>query len=53
MYKTTDYYAPECDRAVHWNDPELGIEWPLEGSPILSPKDAAAHCCRDAELFPG
>jgi len=53
IYKTTDYYAPECDRAVLWNDPALAIDWPLEGSPILSPKDAAAHCCRDAELFPG
>ena len=53
IYKTTDYYAPECDRAVLWNDPVLAIDWPLEGAPILSPKDAAAHCCRDAELFPG
>src|SRR6056297_1840775 len=53
IYKTTDYYAPECDRAVLWNDPVLAIDWPLEGSSILSPKDAAAQFCRDAELFPG
>jgi dTDP-4-dehydrorhamnose 3,5-epimerase len=35
LYKTTDYYAPEHERTLLWNDPALGIEWPLEGSPLL------------------
>jgi dTDP-4-dehydrorhamnose 3,5-epimerase len=52
IYKTTDYYAPEHERAVLWNDPALGIRWPLEGQPILSPKDAAAPPLSRAELFP-
>ncbi len=42
LYKTTDYYAPEQERCIVWNDPTLGIAWPLEGgSPLLSGKDAA------------
>ncbi len=41
-YKCTDYYAPECDGAVVWNDPDIGIEWPLDVTPILSTKDEAA-----------
>ncbi|NNE80997.1 MAG: dTDP-4-dehydrorhamnose 3,5-epimerase [Silicimonas sp.] len=40
IYKVTDYYSPECDGAVHWDS--CGIDWGLEGAPILSPKDAAA-----------
>lgn len=51
LYKTTDFYAPECDRSVLWNDPEIGIEWPLDGEPVLSPKDAGAPGLRDAEVF--
>ena len=39
LYKTTDYYAPEHERCVIWNDPSLGITWPLDGAPILSQKD--------------
>ena len=43
LYKTTDYYAPQAERSVHWADPELGIAWPDIGvAPTLSPKDAAA-----------
>ena len=42
LYKTTDYYAPECERAILWNDPDLSIDWPITGEPILSVKDLAA-----------
>ena len=52
-YKCTDYYAPEYDRAIRWDDPDLAIDWPLpEGvTPILSGKDANAPLFRDAETF--
>ena len=40
LYKTTDYYHPEHEQHLHWNDPSLGINWPLKGEPILSVKDA-------------
>jgi len=52
LYKTTDYYAPEFERAVLWNDPGIGVEWPLSGAPILSAKDAAAASIERAEVFP-
>lgn len=43
LYKTTDYYAPAYERSIAWNDPAIGIDWPLSGaSPVLSAKDAAA-----------
>lgn len=43
LYKTTDYYAPAHERSIAWNDPAIGIDWPLSGaSPVLSAKDAAA-----------
>jgi len=52
LYKTTDVYAPDCDRALRWDDPEIGIAWPLEGAaPILSDKDRNAPHLPDAELF--
>jgi dTDP-4-dehydrorhamnose 3,5-epimerase len=54
LYKTTEYYAPEHERAVAWNDPELAIEWPLHElrrPPVLSAKDAAAPLWREAEIF--
>ena len=53
LYKATDYYAQEFERTILWNDPELAIEWPLEGQPILSSKDAAAKTFREAEVFEG
>jgi dTDP-4-dehydrorhamnose 3,5-epimerase len=42
LYKCTDYYAPDCDGAVRWDDAQLGIDWGLTGAPVLSDKDAAA-----------
>lgn len=52
-YKCTEYYHPEDDHSLRWNDPELGIEWPLvKAEPILSAKDAAANKLGDAALFP-
>jgi len=52
LYKTTDYYAPEHERSLLWNDPELGIQWPIDEAPQLSAKDQAGKLLRDAELFP-
>ncbi len=52
LYKTTDYYAPEHERVIAWNDPELAIAWPLAGAPTLSARDAAGARFRDAEVFP-
>jgi dTDP-4-dehydrorhamnose 3,5-epimerase len=52
LYKATDYYAPEGERSIVWNDPEIGIDWPLRGEPVLSGKDAAGLRLRDAEVFP-
>lgn len=52
LYKTTDYWYPEHERAVLWNDPDLAIAWPLAGSaPQLAAKDAAAPRLADAEVF--
>jgi len=54
VYKTTDYYDPQWERSLLWNDPAIGIEWPLVNgeAPGLSAKDAAAPLLRDAEVFP-
>ena len=52
LYKTTDYYAPEHERSLLWNDPALGIQWPIDEAPQLSAKDQAGKVLRDAELFP-
>ncbi len=49
MYKCTEFYAPDCERAIAWNDPELGIDWPTP-TPLLSPKDAAAPKMRDIQF---
>ena len=51
LYKTTDYWAPEHERAILWNDPALGITWPLDVTPLLSAKDQAASLLADAEVF--
>jgi dTDP-4-dehydrorhamnose 3,5-epimerase len=53
LYKCTDYYAPQHERAIRWNDPQLGIEWPLPAGdlPILSSKDAIAPLFREAETY--
>mgnify|MGYP002777052609 CR=1 FL=1 len=50
QYKCTDVYAPDCDGAVRWDDPAIGIDWGLPGPPVLSDKDAAAPLMRDADL---
>ena len=50
LYKTTDYWAPEHERCIRWNDPQLAIDWPLQGEPALSAKDAAGRLLREAEL---
>ena len=52
LYKTTDVYAKDCERAIRWNDPDIGIDWPLNGlQPELAAKDAQAPNLRDAETF--
>lgn len=52
LYKTTDYYAPQHERCIAWDDPELAIDWRWEGVPSLSPKDARGVSLACAELFP-
>ncbi len=52
LYKTTDYYAPEHERCIVWNDPKLAIDWQLLGEPLVSAKDATGKLFADAELFP-
>jgi dTDP-4-dehydrorhamnose 3,5-epimerase len=51
VYKATDFYAPQGERSVLWNDPQIGIEWPDAGTPILSAKDAAGKLLSEAEVF--
>jgi len=50
-YKTTDYYAPQHERCILWNDPDLAIEWQISGVPILSVKDQAGSPLKTADLF--
>jgi dTDP-4-dehydrorhamnose 3,5-epimerase len=52
LYKTTDYYAPEHERTLMWNDATLGIDWPLDGEPLLSAKDARGAALERAEVYP-
>lgn len=52
LYKTTDYYAPEHERCIQWDDPDIGVQWPLHGAaPALSAKDAKGVRLKDAEIF--
>jgi len=51
LYKTTNYYAPQYDRVILWNDPDLGVDWQLKGEPILSDKDKAGKRFKEADLF--
>ncbi|MHB8709593.1 MAG: dTDP-4-dehydrorhamnose 3,5-epimerase [Desulfuromonadales bacterium] len=51
LYKTTDYYAPAFERTLQWNDPVLGIDWPLDDEPLLSAKDRAGLPLAECEVF--
>jgi dTDP-4-dehydrorhamnose 3,5-epimerase len=51
LYKTTDYWAPEYERSILWNDPAIGIEWPLDVAPLLSGKDQQGKLLAEAEVF--
>ncbi|MGG0175248.1 dTDP-4-dehydrorhamnose 3,5-epimerase [Gottfriedia acidiceleris] len=50
QYKVDELYAPECDRGIIWNDPSIGIEWPIDIKPVLSEKDEIAPLLKDAEM---
>jgi dTDP-4-dehydrorhamnose 3,5-epimerase len=52
LYKTTDYYHPEHERTLLWNDADVRVEWPLEGEPTLAAKDAAGARLAEAEVYP-
>ena len=51
LYKTTDYWYPEFERSIVWNDPDLAIAWPMDATPVLAAKDADGRLLRNAELF--
>ncbi len=51
LYKTTDYWAPEYERCLAWNDPEIGIDWPISETPLLSAKDQLGKSLSEAEVF--
>lgn len=52
LYNTTDYWSPVHERCVLWNDPDVGIKWPLTGDPVLSDKDKKGVVLKEAEVFP-
>jgi len=52
LYKTTDYWAPQHERCIIWNDRDLAISWPVKGEPILSQKDRTGLSLKEAEVFP-
>jgi dTDP-4-dehydrorhamnose 3,5-epimerase len=51
LYKTTDYYAPAHERCIRWDDPAIGIRWPIAAPPLLAAKDAAGKLLAEAEVF--
>ena len=51
LYKSTDYYAPEHERCVSWNDPDIGIDWPCTGVPLVSEKDSRGVALKIAETY--
>lgn len=51
LYKTTDYYAPAHERCIHWNDPQIGIQWPYSGLPVLSGKDSLGKRLSEADVY--
>ena len=51
LYKTTDYYAPECERCLIWNDPQIAVDWPRNHAPLLSAKDRSGIAFGKAEVF--
>lgn len=51
LYKTTSYYAPQWDRGIRWDDPEIGVQWPVDQAPTLSAKDQVLPLLRDAEIY--
>jgi dTDP-4-dehydrorhamnose 3,5-epimerase len=52
LYKTTDYWAPQHERTILWNDPSIGIDWPFAGEPTISVRDKDGKLMADAEVFP-
>jgi dTDP-4-dehydrorhamnose 3,5-epimerase len=51
LYRTTDYYAPDYERCIIWNDPDIGIAWPIDSAPLLSEKDKKGMAFREAEVY--
>ena len=51
LYKTTDYWAPEFERSINWNDPAIGIQWPIQDEPSLSAKDQQASPMAKLDIF--
>ena len=51
IYKMTDYWAAQHERSIAWDDPDIGIDWPLQGPPILGPRDQGATAFKQAEVF--
>jgi dTDP-4-dehydrorhamnose 3,5-epimerase len=51
LYKTTDYYAPQYEKCIRWDDPDIGIEWPMDGEPSLSEKDKAGVSFQQAVYY--
>ena len=51
LYKTADYWTPEFERCISWNDPQIGIDWPLDGEPLLSNKDRLGSLLANADVF--